>query len=67
MWKCEMKNVMIWGRFQVHHEADKNSMNLCQLIPTHYEKQQISTSLADERIDDEGYDQCDAINIVTGC
>ena len=22
---CEMKNVMIWGRFLVHHEADKNS------------------------------------------
>ena len=27
---------MIWGRFWVHHEADKNSMNSCQLIPTHY-------------------------------
>ena len=31
-----MENVMIWGRFWVHHEADKNSMNSCQLIPTHY-------------------------------
>ena len=40
----------------MHHEADKNSMNLCQLIPTHYETQQIITSLADERIQDEGYE-----------
>ena len=31
-------------------------MNLCQLIPTHYEKQQIIMSLADERIEDEGYE-----------
>ena len=22
----------------MHHEADKNSTNSCQLIPTHYEK-----------------------------
>ena len=26
----------------MHHEADKNSMNLCQLIPTHYEKQYLN-------------------------
>ena len=49
-----MENVMIWGRFYAHHEADKNSMNSCQLIPTHYEKQQI-ISWADERIEDERY------------
>ena len=40
----------------MHHEADKNSINLCQLIPTRNEKQQIITSLADERIEDEGYE-----------
>ena len=42
VWKCEMKNVIscnvLRGRLWVHHEADKNSMNLCQLIPTHYMK-----------------------------
>ena len=27
----------------MHHEADMNSMNSCQLIPTHYEKHQIIT------------------------
>ena len=32
VWKCELKNVMIWGKFKVHHEADINSMNSCQLI-----------------------------------
>ena len=31
-------------------------MNLCQLIPTHYDKHQIITSLADDRIEDEGYE-----------
>ena len=36
VWKCEMENVVIWGRFWVHHEADRNSLNSCQLIPTHY-------------------------------
>ena len=36
VWKCEMENVMIWRRFWVHHEADRNSLNSCQLIPTHY-------------------------------
>ena len=30
-------------------------MNLCQLIPTHYDKQQIKTSRAEEWIEDEGY------------
>ena len=36
VWKCEMENVMIWERFWVHHEADRNSLNSCQLISTHY-------------------------------
>ena len=40
----------------MRHEADMNSMNSCQFIPTHYAKQQIITSLADERIEDEGYE-----------
>ena len=40
----------------MHHEADKKSMNLCQLIPIHNEKQQIITGLAVERIKDEGYE-----------
>ena len=47
-----MKNVTIWGRFWVHHEADKNSI---QLIPTHYEKHRIITSWA-EWVEDEGYE-----------
>ena len=55
----------------MHHEADKNSMNLCQLIPTHYEKQQIITSLADEWIEDEEYEmkyewQTGQINVPRG-
>ena len=51
-----MENVMVWGRFWVHHEADKNSMNSCQLYSdTLYDKHKIKTSLADEPIDDEGY------------
>ena len=37
-----------------NHEADINSMNSCRLIPTHYEKQQIITSRADERVEGEG-------------
>ena len=37
----------------MHHEADMNSMNSCQLVPTHYAKHQIITSLADERVEDE--------------
>ena len=43
-----------------HHEfiefmsADMNSLNSCQLIPTHYEKHQNITSWADERVEDEG-------------
>ena len=49
-----MENVMIWGRFWVHHEADKNSMNSCQLIPL-YDKYKIKTNWANERIEDEGY------------
>ena len=28
----------------MHHDADINSMNSCQLIPTHNEKHQIITS-----------------------
>ena len=55
-----MVNVMIWGRFRVHLEADENSMNLCQLILTHwalisliyivykdYGKQNITSSILD--------------------
>ena len=51
-----MKNVMIWGRFRVRHEADKNSMNLCQIIPTHFGKHNIITSWTDERVEDEEYE-----------
>ena len=40
----------------MHHEADINSMNSCRLIPTHYEIHQIITSLADERVEDEGFE-----------
>ena len=52
----EIKNVMIWGRFWVRRDAYKNSMNLCQPIPTHYEKHQIhkEMSWAYERVKDEG-------------
>ena len=32
----------------MHQKADENSMNLCQFIPTRYEKQRMS--LADEPI-----------------
>ena len=39
----------------MRHEADKNSENSCQLIPTHYMTKQIKISWADERIEDEGY------------
>ena len=39
----------------MHHEADKNSLNSCQLIPTHYMTNKIKTSRADEWIEDEGY------------
>ena len=40
----------------MHHEADRNSLNSCQLIPTHYMTNiKLKTSLADERIEDEGY------------
>ena len=42
-------------QFTVRHEADKNSENSCQLIPTHYMAKQIKISWADERIEDEGY------------
>ena len=56
MWKCEMENVMIWGKLWVHHETDKNLMNSLQLIPTHtkikIDKQKIKTNWADERIED---------------
>ena len=56
VWKCEMENVMVWGRFWVHHEADKNSLNFMSAYSdTLYGKQQIKTSWADERIEDEGY------------
>ena len=51
-----MENVMIWGRFKVHHEADRNSVNFCQLIPTHYAIQQIIIIWADKRVEDEGYE-----------
>ena len=34
----------------MRHEADKNSENSCQLIPTDYMTKQIKTSGADERI-----------------
>ena len=52
-----MENVMIWGRFWVHHEADKNSLNSCQLIPTHYMTniKLKRVSWTDERIEDEVY------------
>ena len=39
----------------MHHEADRNSVNFCQLIPTHYEIQQIM-SCADKWVEDEGYE-----------
>ena len=52
-----MENVMIWGRFWVHHEADKNSLNsfLSAYSDTLYDKHKIKRSWADERIEDEGY------------
>ena len=47
--KWKMENVIIWGRFWVHHEADENAVNSCKLIPTHYiyDKNKIKTSWAD--------------------
>ena len=40
--KCEMENVMIWGSFWVHHEADKNSMSAYS--DTLYDKHKIKTN-----------------------
>ena len=41
----------------VHHEADKNSLNSCQLIPIHYMTniKLKRVEQIDERIEDEGY------------
>ena len=41
----------------MHHEADRNSVNSCQLIPTHYMTniKLKRVDRADERIEDEGY------------
>jgi hypothetical protein len=33
---CQHDDLMILGIFWVQHEADKNSMNSCQLTPAHY-------------------------------
>lgn len=55
-------SVKIWNeklddmrKLWVHHEADDNSMNLCQLIPTQYEKHQMIFCWADEWVVDGGY------------
>ena len=39
----------------MHHEADRNSVNSCQLIPTHYMTNIKLKRGADERIENEGY------------
>ena len=40
----------------MHHEADRNSLNSCQLIPTHYMTNiKLKRVELVERIRDEGY------------
>ena len=58
--KCENVNWKMWWYeedFECNMKLTRiQEMYICQLIPTHYDKHQIITSWADERVEDEGYE-----------